>query len=165
VERETGGHDDTSQKSRHQWKYERDHGASFDRVAYFTDAVFAIAMTLLIVSVEAPGRGVYRPRAGTARDLGPQLSASSSPVAGRYWMAHTFFAAALIDRRFTPQPHPSGVGVPALPYRARGHEENPSGGLAPTSAISGGVGPVPSRARTDMLARPMTESAYRYGMI
>ena len=32
----------------------RGQGLEFDRVAFFTDAVFAIAMTLLIVSIDAP---------------------------------------------------------------------------------------------------------------
>jgi uncharacterized membrane protein len=43
-----------SRQRRGTWSYEEGEGAAFDRVAYFTDAVFAIAMTLLIVSVEAP---------------------------------------------------------------------------------------------------------------
>ncbi len=39
---------------RSRWRYERAQGLEFDRVAFFTDAVFAIAMTLLIVSIETP---------------------------------------------------------------------------------------------------------------
>ena len=39
---------------RSRWRYVRGQGLEFDRVAFFTDAVFAIAMTLLIVSIDAP---------------------------------------------------------------------------------------------------------------
>ena len=45
---------DGKRTPRTRWRYVRGEGLEFDRVAFFTDAVFAIAMTLLIVSIGAP---------------------------------------------------------------------------------------------------------------
>ena len=180
MEGETGEHGDTSQKLRHRWKYERDHGSSFDRVAYFTDAVFAIAMTLLIVSVETPelAGAADDPSAllEPLGDLGPQLFSFflAFLLLGRYWMAHHAFFAVLrwVDRRFIALNLTYLAFVAFLPFPtelAGKYEENPISVVlfALTLAAISGMESVLFRHahRTGMLARPMTESAYRYGMI
>lgn len=59
-----------------------------DSIVYFSDAVFAIAITLLILSIEVPGDGPDL--GGRLLDLWPQaLSfAISFLVIGKYWFAH-----------------------------------------------------------------------------
>jgi uncharacterized membrane protein len=73
-------------------------GLEFERLAFFTDAVFAIAMTLLIVAVSAP---VLRDH-DSSRELLEQLGEQGSEFAaffigfvvlGGYWAAnHRFFS-------------------------------------------------------------------------
>jgi uncharacterized membrane protein len=81
----------------------------FGRVVYFTDAVFAIAMTLLVVEI-----GVPETIAGDAEDPGALLEAFADKgpllyafflgcyVIGSYWMAHHRFLSWLgaVDRGF-----------------------------------------------------------------
>jgi uncharacterized membrane protein len=60
-----------------------------DRLTAFSDGVFAIAITLLVLSIEVPN--VSDDHLGEAlRDLTPQLLtyALSFVVIGRYWIAH-----------------------------------------------------------------------------
>jgi uncharacterized membrane protein len=91
---------------RARWRYEREQGLEFDRVAFFTDAVFAIAMTLLIVSIEPPDlKGdVSDPSVlwDALRDMRPQFVSFflAFLLLGRYWMAHHEFFAILqrVDR-------------------------------------------------------------------
>ena len=93
---------------RGRWRYERAQGLEFDRVAFFTDAVFAIAMTLLIVSIDPPH---FPPGTDTAspglmwdqvKELFPQFVSFflAFLLLGRYWMAHHEYFAALarVDR-------------------------------------------------------------------
>ncbi len=93
--------------SRGGWRYRRSEGLEFERVAFFTDAVFAIAMTLLIVSIDVPhllGAFDDSPRhmLDALRDLGPQFFSFflAFLLLGRYWLAHHAFFAMLsgIDR-------------------------------------------------------------------
>ena len=75
----------------------RGDGLEFDRIAFFTDAVFAIAMTLLIVAIAVPSLR----HAASGSDLLGRLDDKSSEfvaffigfaVLGNYWMAnHRFF--------------------------------------------------------------------------
>jgi TMEM175 potassium channel family protein len=60
-----------------------------DRLLAFSDGVFAIAITLLVLSIDIPD--VSNRRLGAAlQDLAPQLLtyAISFAVIGRYWIAH-----------------------------------------------------------------------------
>lgn len=77
-------------------------GLEFDRASFFTDAVYAIAMTLLVVELRVPG--------GSDADLAAGLGEEAWAVVGfffgfillgRYWMAHHAFWASLasIDGR------------------------------------------------------------------
>ncbi|HEY6567469.1 MAG TPA: TMEM175 family protein [Actinomycetota bacterium] len=92
---------------RSRWRYERAQGLEFDRVAFFTDAVFAIAMTLLIVSIETPDlpRGLEADPQALWHELKlliPQFISFflAFLLLGRYWMAHHEYFAALarVDR-------------------------------------------------------------------
>jgi len=77
-------------------------GLEFDRASFFTDAVYAIAMTLLVVELRVPG--------GSDADLAAGLGEEAWAIVGfffgfillgRYWMAHHAFWASLatIDGR------------------------------------------------------------------
>jgi uncharacterized membrane protein len=72
-----------------------------DRVVMFSDAVFAIAITLLVLSLQVPD--VADKDLGKALNhLGPQLLsyALTFLVVGQYWMAHhrTFRSLIRVDR-------------------------------------------------------------------
>jgi len=82
----------------------RSEELEFDRVAFFSDAVFAIAMTLLVV-------GIGIPKVKEGGDLGEALSGKDAEifsfflsfvVIGFFWLAHHRFFARLaaVDVRF-----------------------------------------------------------------
>jgi uncharacterized membrane protein len=85
----------------------RGESPEFDRLAFFTDAVYAIAMTLLVLEVKITPmlRNADDPSMLWSRlgDLVPQLVAFGVAfiLLGRYWMAHHAFFASLraFDRR------------------------------------------------------------------
>jgi len=84
--------------------YERhSKGLEFDRVAFFSDAVFAIAMTLLVVGIGIPhvADGDLS-RALGDKDLEIFSFFLSFVVIGFYWLSHHQFFATLqrVDRRF-----------------------------------------------------------------
>ena len=96
----------SARPSRGGWRYRRSAGLEFERIAFFTDAVFAIAMTLLIVSIDVPHlvRGLDSPKLmlDALGDLGPQFFSFflAFLLLGRYWLAHHGFFASLesVDR-------------------------------------------------------------------
>ena len=73
-------------------------GLEFDRVSFITDAVYAIAMTLLVVDLHIPEL------AGSAADsaamraalAGAQPQIIGFAVLGRYWLAHHQFFSGLV---------------------------------------------------------------------
>lgn len=73
----------------------------FDRVSFFTDAVFAIAMTLLIVSVEVPKLSGQTDDFGelldALSDIAPQLFSFflAFLLLANYWMAQHSFVSRL----------------------------------------------------------------------
>jgi uncharacterized membrane protein len=73
-------------------------GLEFDRVSFFSDAVFAIAMTLLVVELHVP-EGADSPEALRAaiRDEGWAILGFFIGfwILGRYWIAHHRFFAGL----------------------------------------------------------------------
>ncbi|MFI5393369.1 MAG: TMEM175 family protein [Myxococcota bacterium] len=79
---------------RSRWRYVRGQGLEFDRVAFFTDAVFAIAMTLLIVSIDAPKLPAPWEAPSVMldalREQAPQFFSFflAFLLIGRYWLAH-----------------------------------------------------------------------------
>ena len=78
-------------------RYKREStGLEFDRVAYFSDAVFAIAMTLLVVGIGIPT--VTQNELGEAlREKQPEIISFfvSFVVIGNYWLAHHRFYSRL----------------------------------------------------------------------
>jgi uncharacterized membrane protein len=84
-------------RSRRPSRYERESsGLEFDRVAFFSDAVFAIAMTLLVVGIGIPV--VSDGDLGDAlRDKEPEIVSFfiSFFVIGNYWLGHHRFFSHL----------------------------------------------------------------------
>jgi|1186.fasta_scaffold00761_7 uncharacterized membrane protein len=81
----------------------RDTELEFDRVAFFSDAVFAIAMTLLVVGIGIPHvRDAHLDQA--LRDKRQEIFSFflSFVVIGFYWLAHHRFFAQLraVDTQF-----------------------------------------------------------------
>ena len=78
-------------------------GLEFDRVAFFSDAVFAIAMTLLVVGIGIPHVSAARFER-TLSDKDAQIFSFflSFVVIGLFWLSHHRFFATLgrVDRRF-----------------------------------------------------------------
>jgi uncharacterized membrane protein len=84
-------------------RYDRP-SSDFDRVGYFSDAVFAIAMTLLVVGIGLPKLANPAELGDELRDLEPEILSFfiSFFVIGAYWRAHHDFFSRLkaVDRRF-----------------------------------------------------------------
>jgi uncharacterized membrane protein len=87
-------------------RYDRD-SAEFARVLAFSDGLFAIAMTLLVVSVTVPNISDHdsvHQLADGLNDLVPDFTSFfiSFAVIGRYWLAHHQFVSLLkeIDQSF-----------------------------------------------------------------
>ncbi len=72
-------------------------GLEFERVAFFTDAIFAIALTLLIVEVGVPILQDGESLGHAIREALPEIGAFfvGFAVLGGYWMAHHRFFARL----------------------------------------------------------------------
>lgn len=74
----------------------RSEGLEFDRAVFFSDAIFAIAVTLIVVTIELPP--VTNAELGDAlADLAPQILSFfiSFAVIGSFWVAHHRFVATL----------------------------------------------------------------------
>jgi uncharacterized membrane protein len=85
--------------------------AEFGRVMNFSDAIFAIAMTLLVLQIGVSGLpaggGSSRDMLDALADALPEIISFvvSFYVIGRYWLAHHWFVSRLvrIDRRLLSQ--------------------------------------------------------------
>ena len=170
--------DQTRRRSR--WRYERSQGLEFDRVAFFTDAVFAIAMTLLIVSIGAPElRGaVNEPDVlwEELRDKAPEFVSFflAFLLLGRYWMAqHEFFAAlGALDRSLMTATLVYLAFVAFLPFPTElvgRYEHNPGSVVlfALCLAMISGMESIVFRVahRHDLFTVKLAHEAYRVGMI
>jgi uncharacterized membrane protein len=78
----------------------------FERFAFFSDAVYAIALTLLVVGIAVPTLSDVRSSGemwDVLVDLGPEFASFfvGFAVIGRYWLAHHRFVAVLaaVDSR------------------------------------------------------------------
>jgi len=69
---------------------ENDRGNDLDRVVFFSDAVFAIAMTVLALTLHIPARTTDAGVARALREALPSIYtyALSFTVVGLYWVAH-----------------------------------------------------------------------------
>ncbi len=83
------------------------YGLEFDRVAVFADAVYAIALTLIVVGIEVPTVSDPSSNEALLDALGEQLPSImmffiAFLVIGSYWVAHHGFMALLgkVDSRF-----------------------------------------------------------------
>jgi uncharacterized membrane protein len=165
---------------RSRWRYRRGHGVEFDRVAFFTDAVFAIAMTILIVSVEAPVlRSNVRDPATLLHKLGalyPQFFSFflAFLLLARYWMAHHEFFSGLksVDRRLIAINLTYLAFVAFLPFPTSlvgKYEQNPMSVVlfAVCLAIISGLETVAfaSAHHRGHLRREMTPELYHHGVI
>ncbi|HYJ70133.1 MAG TPA: TMEM175 family protein [Nocardioidaceae bacterium] len=87
------------------WRFGRGN-LEFDRLSFFTDAVFAIAMTLLVVAIEPPtltGDPSSPSVMGDAlQEIWPEIFSFflAFLLLGRYWLAHHAFGSTLdhVDR-------------------------------------------------------------------
>ena len=87
----------------------REDGIEFDRTTFFTDAVFAIALTLLVLEIGVPELVEAKHSSATALldgldDKVPKIVSFviAFTLIGRYWLANHFFVAQLraVDSRF-----------------------------------------------------------------
>ena len=71
------------------WPVVSDSQAEIDRIAFFSDAVFAIAITLLVVEISVPD-GPIAGLATALADRGPKFFAFvlSFLVIGQFWISH-----------------------------------------------------------------------------
>ncbi|MBM3667906.1 MAG: DUF1211 domain-containing protein [Actinobacteria bacterium] len=157
-------------------RYERD-SVEFARVATFSDGMFAIAMTLLVVGIEVPAI----PDTNSVSELWDEIADLegslisffiSFAVIGRYWLAHHEFFGQLkwLD---TPQ---IGINliylcfIAFLPFPTGllgNFFENPLAFTiyAVSVAVVSGMELVGFRRahRKGLLLRPMPEDVYRWG--
>ena len=171
-----------SDRSQNDARYERKESSlEFDRVAFFSDAVFAIAMTLLVVSLEAPtlGDGTQNDPSTMIEaltDYGPQIFSFfvAFLLLGRYWMAHHAFVSTLgrVDRTFISLNLVYLAFVAFLPFPTLligRYEDNPISVVlfAITLGVISAMEAVTFRHahRAGLLQRPISETTYRYGMI
>ncbi len=159
--------------------FERIAGVDFDRMAFFTDAVYAIAMTLLIVTVEVPRLRGDPSEPGVLwdaiTDSGPQILSFfiAFLLLGRYWLAHHEFVTWLraTDRRLMSLNLVYLAFVAFLPFPTGlvgRFEENPLSVtlFALTLAAVSGMETVlfVVAYRDGLLAREITSASFRYGV-
>ncbi|MEX2274069.1 MAG: TMEM175 family protein [Actinomycetota bacterium] len=159
--------------------YERGTGVDFDRMIFFTDAVYAIAMTLLIVTVELPklSGDVTDPAVlwDAITDSGPKILGFfiGFVLLGRYWLAHHEFTTWLqaIDRTLMSTNLIYLAFVAFLPFPTAligGYEDNPLSvtlfGI--TLALVSGMETVLFIVayRHELLRTRISREAYRYGV-
>jgi uncharacterized membrane protein len=149
----------------------------FSRVLTFSDGMFAIAMTLLVVGIGVPelidasDTGELLEKVD---DLGPEIISFfiSFAVIGRYWIAHHRFFALLREVDYgliwINLLYLAFIAFLPFPTALLGtYFENPVAvsGYAVAVAIVSGLEVVLfwHAYRTGLLARPMSEAVFRYG--
>jgi len=158
--------------------YDRD-SVEFSRVLAFTDGLFAIAMTLLIVAVTIPhlsdGNSIHE-LADALNDLSPAFVSFfiSFAVIGRYWLAHHQFISLLqaMDQGFIALNLLYLAFIAFLPFPTAllgEYFENPLSIViyAVSVGIVSGMEVVLFRHahRRNLLRRKLTPEVYRFGVI
>ena len=158
--------------------FDRD-SAEFGRVLAFSDGLFAIAMTLLIVAVAVPriddGASIHQ-MADALNDLLPAFTSFfiSFAVIGRYWLAHHQFVSLLrsMSQSFVALNLLYLAFIAFLPFPTAllgEYFENPLSIVlyAINVGLVSGMEVVLFRSayRSDLLQRQPTPGAYRFGVI
>jgi uncharacterized membrane protein len=158
--------------------YDRD-SAEFGRVLAFSDGLFAIAMTLLIVAVAVPhvdDEGSIHQLADGLNDLVPAFTSFfiSFAVIGRYWLAHHQFISLLraMSQSFVALNLVYLAFIAFLPFPTALLGEYFSNPLSIVIyAINVGIVSTMevvlfrSAYRNDLLLRKPTPDVYRFGVI
>jgi uncharacterized membrane protein len=158
--------------------FDRD-SAEFGRVLAFSDGLFAIAMTLLIVAVAVPhigdGASIHQ-MADALNDLVPAFTSFfiSFAVIGRYWLAHHQFVSLLrsMNESFVPLNLLYLAFIAFLPFPTAllgEYFENPLSIVlyAINVSLASGMEVVLFRSayRNDLLQRQPTPEVYRFGVV
>jgi len=159
----------------------RGEGLEFDRVSFFTDAVFAIALTLLVLEIGVPelARGRHGEVSALLDGLGDKIPKIVSFVIafvliGRYWLANHQFAAQLraVDSRCMGLVILYLGCVAFLPFPTAlvgEYEENPIAVVAfaiALGAVSGMETVLFAYARHHaLLRRELPDDVYRWGLL
>jgi len=159
----------------------RGAGLEFDRVTFFTDAVFAIALTLLVLEIGVPElvRGKHSSASALLDGLGDRIpKITSFAVAfiliGRYWLANHQFVAQLraVDRRSMALSLVYLGFVAFLPFPTAlvgEYEANPISVVAfaiALGAVSGMETVLFAYSRRHALLRmALPDDAYRWGLL
>ena len=154
-------------------------GLEFDRASFFADAVYAIAMTLIVVGIDVPSI----PDTDDPAAMGEALADLVEPITiffvtfliiGQYWLAHHRFVAGLdrIDRRYLVWQIPYLALVAFLPFPSQligAYFDNPvavtvfaltMAGVSGLELVLAGV------ARADGLRDvPWSEARYRWHLL
>lgn len=161
------------------WARQND-GLEFDRIIFFTDAVFAIALTLLVVELGVPvithDPEVPSTMLAALDEKTPQFISFfiAFILIARYWVAHHMMFAQLraIDPRLISINLVYLAFVAFLPFPTAlvgEYEENPISVMlfAVCLAIISGLEVVQFRHayRADLTQKPMPPEVYRWGVI
>jgi uncharacterized membrane protein len=158
-------------------RYRRD-SLEFERLAFFTDAVFAIALTILIVAVAVPSLRDDNDAGelwDALADKVPEFVAFfiGFAVLGRYWMAHHVFYGYLarIDERFAVVSFVYLAFVAWLPFPTALLGEFPGNPVSVSlfavsaGAVSALEAVLLARAQQHMLLRrPLSAAVFRHAM-
>ena len=158
--------------------YERG-SEEFSRLTAFSDGIFAIAMTLLVIGVEVPRLDDPTNVGALADALGDESDSMVSffvsfAVIGRYWAAHHAFIGLLarVDRRFlaTNLVYLGFIAFLPFPTALLGDLfDNPLSVTiyAVAVAIVSGLEVLQFRVayRDDLLRREMPAEVYRWGVL
>jgi uncharacterized membrane protein len=159
-------------------RYDRD-SVEFARALTFNDGLFAIAMTLLVVSIAVPtisDTDSVSDLADALDDLSPNFISFfiSFAVIGRYWLAHHLFVSLLqsVDRAFIGLNLVYLAFIAFLPFPTAllgEYFENPLSVAiyAANVGVISGMEVVLFRHayRAELLERRLTPQVYRYGII
>ncbi|MFN8174160.1 MAG: TMEM175 family protein [Solirubrobacteraceae bacterium] len=159
----------------------RGAGLEFDRVTFFTDAVFAIALTLLVLEIGVPGLAAGKHSSASALidgldDRIPEITsfAVAFILIGRYWLANHSFVAQLraVDSRFMALSLVYLGFVAFLPFPTAlvgEYEGNPISVVAfavALGAVSGMETVLFAHARRHALMRvALPDDVYRWGLL